>query len=58
MKTPLLIVGIVLAMPQPAALFKRIKQTPIGTVILFLVFVFSVYCICGGLNDPFMYFNF
>ena len=53
-----LIVGIVLAMPQPAALFKRIKQTPIGTVILFLVFVFSVYCICGGLNDPFLYFNF
>ena len=54
----MLIIGIVVSTPFPGRLWKRIRTTPIGTAILFVIFWLAVYCMSSGLNDPFMYFNF
>ena len=36
----------------------RLRSTPIFTAILFILFGLSIYCVSGGMNDPFMYFSF
>lgn len=54
----LLLVGVVLSVPGPAKLWKRIKCSPLGTIILIAVFWAAVYCMAAGQNDPFMYFSF
>lgn len=54
----LLICGIVLAMPGPAKMWRRMRHSVFGTIILLLMFWLSVYCLAAGLNDPFMYFSF
>ena len=53
-----LIVGIVLALPFPAKIWKKIRSTPVGSVILFCAFWLSIFFLAVGKNDPFMYFNF
>lgn len=51
-------VGIVFATPLPRKLFKPIRNTLLGTILLLAVFAAAVYCMSIGSNDPFMYFNF
>ena len=50
--------GILFATPLPRKLFKPIRNTFLGTLILFAIFVAAIYCVSIGSNDPFMYFNF
>ena len=42
----------------PEKLIARIKDSLLGTVVLFAVFWASVYLIYLGMSDPFMYFRF
>lgn len=37
---------------------KKLRLTPIGTILLFLLFWVSCYYLSTGLHDPFMYFKF
>lgn len=37
---------------------KRLQRTPVGTILLFLLFWLSCYYLSTGLHDPFMYFKF
>lgn len=53
-----IIVGVIASTPLLDKLWKRIKNTHIGTVILFIIFWAAVFCLSVGMNDPFMYFNF
>jgi len=50
--------GIIASTPLLEKPWKRIRNTHIGTAILFIIFWLSVFCLSVGLNDPFMYFNF
>ena len=50
--------GILFATPLPRKLFRPIRNTVLGTLILFAIFAAAIYCISIGSNDPFMYFNF
>ena len=54
----MLIIGVLATTPLPGKVWSKIRTTPIGTAILFVVFWLAVYCMSSGLNDPFMYFNF
>lgn len=53
---------VVIGITVSTALFMRwwdkIRQTRLGTIILFLIFWLSVYYLSAGLNDPFLYFSF
>ena len=53
-----LALGILFATPLPRKLFRPIRSTVLGTIILFAVFAAVIYCVSIGSNDPFMYFNF
>lgn len=53
-----LIVGIIASTPLPEKIWSRIRSTHIGSIILFIIFWLSIFCLSVGLNDPFMYFNF
>lgn len=53
-----LALGIVFSTPLPRRLFKPIRNTTLGTIVLFAVFAAAIYCVSIGSNDPFMYFNF
>jgi len=53
-----LIVGIIASTPLFDKPWKAIRNTHIGTFILFIIFWLSVFCLSVGMNDPFMYFNF
>ena len=53
-----LALGILFATPLPRRLFKPVKNTVLGTFILFAIFAAAIYCVSIGSNDPFMYFNF
>lgn len=53
-----LVLGILFSTPLPKKLFKPIRNTTIGTILLFIIFAVAVYCMSIGSNDPFMYFNF
>ena len=54
----LLAVGIVLSLPGPARLWRRIRCSLPGTLLLLAVFWAAVYCMAAGQNDPFLYFSF
>ena len=54
----LLAVGVVLAMPGPAQLWRKIRTSFVGTVLLLIVFWLAVYTMAAGQNDPFLYFSF
>ena len=53
-----LALGVLFATPLPRRLFKPLRTTVVGTLILFAIFAAAVYCMSIGSNDPFMYFNF
>ena len=53
-----LALGVLFATPLPRRLFKPVKNTVLGTFILFAIFAAAIYCVSIGSNDPFMYFNF
>ena len=42
----------------PRRLYEKFKDHWITSVLLVAVFGITLYCICMGLNDPFMYFRF
>ena len=54
----LLLTGIILSLPGPAKLWRKMRSSLFGTIFLLLIFWLSVYCLAAGLNDPFMYFSF
>lgn len=53
-----LALGILFATPLPRRLFKPVRKTTLGTILLFAIFAAAIYCVSIGSNDPFMYFNF
>ena len=42
----------------PARAYHRVKENPAVSLLLAAAFGVSVYCLCMGLNDPFLYFRF
>lgn len=54
----LVVLGAVLAMPGPAKLWKKIRLSPLATVLLVIVFWASIYYLSIRVNDTFMYFSF
>lgn len=54
----LLAAGIVFASDGPLIIYKKIKDSVIGALVLGAIFAFSIYLLNIGLNDPFLYFRF
>lgn len=54
----LLIACIIFSTPLPRRVYEKIKNKPIGTLMLLAIFLASIYCIYKGMNDPFLYFSF
>ena len=52
------IAGLIFSTRIPEMIYKKIKDSLFGIVILLVVFWMSVYCMYKGMNDPFMYFRF
>lgn len=50
--------GLLFVTPWPARLWKRIHNTPIGTILCVLLFWACFYCISVASGDPFLYFSF
>lgn len=50
--------GILFATPVPAVLYKRIKDGALGTVVIGIIFLASMYFLAVSVNNPFLYFNF
>lgn len=50
--------AVVFSTPFPEWLYKKLKNTLIGSLALLAVFWGSVYYLYIGLNDPFLYFRF
>ena len=53
-----LILGLLCSTSLPAYLYRRLKGTWVGAVILAVLFWLCLYCLSKGMNDPFMYFRF
>ncbi len=53
-----IIIGIFFCMPFAWNWYKKYEKSILCTIILFVVFWYSVYQLSNGLNNPFMYFNF
>ena len=54
----LLSAGVILATPLPERIWKRIKNSFLGYLMLFVLFWASVYLISTSAQDPFLYFKF
>lgn len=54
----LLLACIIFSTPLPRRVFEKIRNKPLGTLILLTIFLASIYCIYKGMNDPFLYFSF
>ena len=52
-----LVIGLLVSTPLPE-LWRRIRTSPLGTVLLLVLFWVCVYCMAVATNDPFMYFSF
>ena len=52
------IVAAVFCTSMPRRIYEKYKDHWIISVLLVAVFGVTLYCICMGLNDPFMYFRF
>lgn len=50
--------GILLSTPLGKKIFNKIKDNIFGAVLLGGMFALSIYFLCIGLNDPFLYFRF
>lgn len=55
---PMLLSGVILATPVPEKLWSRIRNTPLGFVIMLALFWIVVYYISTAAQDPFMYFQY
>ncbi|MGM9640741.1 MAG: MBOAT family O-acyltransferase [Faecousia sp.] len=55
---PYLLAGIVFSTPLLHKPWKRVRNRWLGTVICFLLFWVSVFCLSVSVNDPFLYFSF
>ena len=53
-----LVLGLVCSTSLPAYLYRRLKGTWVGAVILAVLFWLCLFCLSKGMNDPFMYFRF
>ncbi len=53
-----LVIGLLVSTPFPEKLWRRIRTSPLGTVLLLVLFWVCVYCMAVATNDPFMYFSF
>ena len=53
-----LVIGLLVSTPLPEKLWRRIRTSPLGTVLLLVLFWVCVYCMAVATNDPFMYFSF
>ena len=53
-----LVIGLLVSTPLPEKLWRRIRTSPLGTVLLLVLFWVCVYCMAMATNDPFMYFSF
>lgn len=53
-----LLVGLVCCTDLPVRVYRRLKDTVWGVLLLLAIFWGSVYCLYMGMNDPFLYFNF
>lgn len=54
----LLILGFLFSTKIPLSIYLKIKNKPIGIIILIAIFWGATYCLYIGLNDPFLYFRF
>lgn len=52
------IFGIIFSTRIPEFIYKKIKGSVFGSIMLLLVFWAAVYCMYKGMNDPFLYFRF
>lgn len=54
----LFIVCLILSLPLARKIYVRIKDNIIGALVLSVIFGISIYCLCLGMDDPFLYFRF
>ncbi len=52
------IAGAIFSTKLPQMIYKKIKNTAFGAIVLLAIFWASVYCMYKGMNDPFLYFRF
>lgn len=52
------VLGILFSTPVGKILYRKYKDSVVCDIILCAIFAFSVYFLCIGLNDPFLYFRF
>ena len=50
--------GILLSTPLGKKIFYKVKDNLLGAILLGGMFAISIYFLCIGLNDPFLYFRF
>ena len=53
-----LVIGLIFCTKLPQKIYKKTKDNIIGTFLLLIIFLSSIYFIYKGLNDPFLYFRF
>ncbi len=54
----LTVAGVVLSTPLGRKVYGKIKDNVFGAAVLAGIFALSVYLLCIGVNDPFLYFRF
>ncbi len=54
----LFLLGILFATPIPSVIYKKIKDNFLGTAVIAVILVLSMYYLAISNNNPFMYFNF
>lgn len=54
----LIILGFIFSTKIPFKIYLKIKNKPIGFILLIAIFWGATYCMYIGLNDPFLYFRF
>lgn len=52
------VAGILFSTKLPESIYKKIKDSWLGIILLLMIFWFSVYCMYQGKDDPFLYFRF
>lgn len=52
------IAGFLFSTKLPESVYKKIKDSWLGIILLLMIFWFSVYCMYQGKDDPFLYFRF
>lgn len=58
MYTGLLTSGVILATPIPGMLWKKIRHSTFGDILMFILFWAVIYYLCTSAQDPFMYFQY